>query len=205
MKTDGGLSVPIIKALIYGAIAGVIVFLWSLLKLSAVTGGAMGGAIGFLAIIWMVVGALIGLFIGAVIILVLSAICGGKTDFEPAVRASAALMVLMPVNAFFRFTGAISPSLRSIILLLVFLYGLWMLYNVLTQTLKAKENSVKIISIVLAAIIVLFILIGLTVKKKARGFMNNYGTESLEEFGKEMEKYGKDYEKALKDLEEKLK
>ncbi len=36
MKTSGGMSEPLIKAVIYGAIAGVIAFLWSILKIGAV-------------------------------------------------------------------------------------------------------------------------------------------------------------------------
>ena len=31
MKVDGGLGVPVVKALIYGSITGVISFIWSLL------------------------------------------------------------------------------------------------------------------------------------------------------------------------------
>ena len=33
MKTSGGMTEPLIKAVIYGAIAGAIAFLWSLLRL----------------------------------------------------------------------------------------------------------------------------------------------------------------------------
>ncbi|MBK8883074.1 MAG: hypothetical protein IPN67_12015 [Bacteroidales bacterium] len=48
MKTSGGMTEPIIKAVIYGAIAGAIAFLWSILKLGAVTGGLLGGSIGIM-------------------------------------------------------------------------------------------------------------------------------------------------------------
>ena len=52
MKTTGGMTEPLIKAVIYGAIAGVISFIWSLLKIGAVTGGMFGGAIGIMVFIW---------------------------------------------------------------------------------------------------------------------------------------------------------
>src|SRR5665647_1137410 len=100
MKTTGGMAEPLIKAVIYGAIAGAITFIWSLLGM-----GALGGAIGIMAFIWSIIAAIIGLFIGAVIVLVISSICKGNTDFEANMRVTAATMVLMPINAFFAFTG----------------------------------------------------------------------------------------------------
>ena len=48
------------------------------------------GAIGIMAFIWSVIGAVIGLFIGAVILLVISSICKGSTDFEANMRVTAA-------------------------------------------------------------------------------------------------------------------
>jgi hypothetical protein len=32
MKTTGGIAEPLIKAVIYGAVAGIIIFIWSLFK-----------------------------------------------------------------------------------------------------------------------------------------------------------------------------
>jgi len=37
MKTTGGIAEPLIKAVIYGAIAGALAFLWSILNLGAIT------------------------------------------------------------------------------------------------------------------------------------------------------------------------
>ena len=91
MKTSGGMSEPLIKAVIYGAVAGAIAFLWSLLKIGAMSG--FGGAIGIMVFIWSIIAAIIGLFISAVIILVISSICKGSTDFEANLRVSAALLV----------------------------------------------------------------------------------------------------------------
>ena len=45
MKITGGLGEPIIKALIYGVVAGIISFLWSLFHLG---GGMFGGGVGVL-------------------------------------------------------------------------------------------------------------------------------------------------------------
>ena len=105
MKTSGGMTEPLIKAVIYGAVAGAIAFLWSILKLGAVTGGILGGSIGIMVFISYIIGSVIGLFIGAVILLVISSICKGSTDFESNVRVTAAVMVVMPITAFLAFTG----------------------------------------------------------------------------------------------------
>ncbi len=46
MKTTGGIAEPLIKAVIYGAVAGIIAFIWSLLKIGGGTLGMFGGAVG---------------------------------------------------------------------------------------------------------------------------------------------------------------
>src|SRR3990172_5940625 len=160
MPKKGGFVEPIIKAAVYGLIAGIILFIWSLLHLSAgrgMMGGYMGGS-GIMIIISSLIAAIIGLFIGGIIVLIVSAICGGTTDFEANVRVVAALMVLSPVNALLSFTMGLNLYLGSIISVLVALYGIWLLYSALTSALSAKEGSAKIVSIVLAAIPVLFFL-----------------------------------------------
>ena len=108
MKTSGGMTEPLIKAVIYGAIGGAILFLWSILRLSPMAGGLLGGGFGITILISYIIGAIIGLFIGAVILLVISSICKGSTDFESNVRVIAALMVMMPINALLAFTGHFS-------------------------------------------------------------------------------------------------
>src|SRR5665647_786489 len=77
MKTSGGMTEPLIKAVIYGAIAGIFSFLWSLLGVGAVSSGLFGGAVGIMLLIWAIIAAIIGLFIGGVITLVISSICKG--------------------------------------------------------------------------------------------------------------------------------
>jgi hypothetical protein len=188
MKTSGGMSEPLIKAVIYGAISGAIAFLWSLLKIGAVTGGLFGGAIGLMVFIWSIIGAIIGLFIGAVILLVISSICKGNTDFEANVRVTAALMVMMPINAFFGFAGHFNLYFGVIISLAVSVYMLWMMYNGLVEALKTNPETTKIVSYVLIAIFVLFILLGIGAKRRASQFMNEFNNSDLKEMMKDMPK-----------------
>ncbi len=206
-KTDGGLGIPVVKALIYGAISGVFAFLWSVLHLSAAVGG-WGGAIGIMALIWAIIGALIGLFIGAVITLIVSAICGGNTDYVANAHVTAALMVIMPVAAILGIFGGISPVLGSIISLAVNIYAVYMLYHALVGSLNAKEPSAKILSFVLVGILALFMLIGIFTKKAATRLMDDFGIteEFMEEFADDAEKslkdLTKDLEESMKDIEE---
>jgi len=177
MSTAGGFGPPIIKALIYGALAGLFNLIWSFLKLSyagGAFGGMFGGAVGILAFFGSIIGALIGLFIGAVIILILVAIASGKTDFEPIIHVSAALMVIMPVSAFLNVFSAIHPILGSVISLAVNLYALWMLFHAMTKTLGAKVDTSKIIMFVLGGLFILFFFIGMATRRAASTFMREF-------------------------------
>jgi hypothetical protein len=188
LKTSGGMAEPLIKAVIYGAVAGVFAFLWSVLKVGAVTGGMFGGAVGVMVFVWYIIAAVIGLFIGAIIVLVISAICKGSTDFESNVRVTAALMVLMPVGALLGFASGINLYLGAIITLAVNIFGLWLLYNALIETLKAKPETTKIVGYVLIGIFVLMMIGKLAAVRKANEFMDSFKNSDFKEMMKDMEK-----------------
>ncbi|MDD5066439.1 MAG: Yip1 family protein [bacterium] len=153
MAKTGGLIEPIIKAVVYGLAAGIISFLLGLLRLSPVMGmGMFGAGVGIGALIMTPVFAIIGLFIGAVIMLIISAICGGSTEFEVNTRVTAALLVLMPVNAVLQLFSRFSFYLGLVIGIALSLYGLWLIYLALCNALSAKQNVAKIVIIVLAAL-----------------------------------------------------
>jgi hypothetical protein len=181
MKTSGGMTEPLIKAVIYGAIAGAIAFVWSLLKLGSVGGGLLGGGIGIMVFIGYIIGSIIGLFIGAVIILIISSICKGSTDFEANVRVTAALMVVLPISALLAFTGHFSLYLGVVIGLAVNALYLWLLYNALIEALKAKPETTKIVMYILIAIIVIFSIVGFGAKRKASQFMNEFNSSEFKE------------------------
>jgi hypothetical protein len=177
MKISGGITEPLIKAVIYGTVTGIIYLLWGLLKLGAVGGGLLGGAIGFTAFFTAIIGAVIGVFVGAVIMLILSSICNGNTDFEANLRVTAALMVVMPISALFGFTMGINLYLGLLIGVVIKLYGLWLLYNGLVEALKGKPETAKIISYVFIALIVIFLIVGISAKNRATRFLNRYNME----------------------------
>lgn len=158
MKTTGGLGEPVIKALIYGAVAGIISFIWSLLHLG---GGMFGHGFGIMILIWTIIYAVIGLFIGAVVTLIISAICKGSTDFEACARVTAACMVIMPVVALLGFFYGIGFTLGTIVSLVVSIYGLYVLYYGLVEALKANASTAKIVMFVLVALLALSMLLGI--------------------------------------------
>lgn len=180
MKTTGGIAEPLIKALLYGLIAGIIALIWGFLKLGGSV-GIFGGAVGVMMFIWYIIGAIIGLFIGAVIMLVISAICKGNTDFEANVRVTASLMVIMPISALLGFISGLNLTAGSIITLIVNLYALYLIYHALVEALKAKPSSSKVLTIILAALMVLFFIVGLGAKKTANKFLQEFNTDDLQE------------------------
>jgi hypothetical protein len=181
MKTSGGMTEPLIKAVIYGAVAGAIAFLWSILRLGAVTGGILGSSIGIMVFIYYIIASIIGLFIGAVILMVISSICKGSTDFESNVRVTAAVMVVMPITAFLAFTGHFNVYFGTIIGLAVNVFALWLLYNALIEALKAKQETTKIVMYILIAIFVIFSLIGLGAKRKVNQYMKEFNSSEFKE------------------------
>lgn len=155
MKTTGGMAEPLIKAVIYGAVAGVISFIWSLLNLGAIGVGLLGGSFGIMIIFGKIIGSIVGLFIGAVILLVISSICKGSTDFEANMRVIAAVMVIMPISSFLGFTFHINFYFGSIINLIISLFALWLIYNGLIKALKANAETAKIVIYILIACTIL--------------------------------------------------
>lgn len=180
MKTTGGLGEPIIKALIYGVVAGIISFLWSLLNLG---GGMFGGGVGVMILIWTIIWSVIGLFLGAVVILVISAICKGSTDFEACARVTASFMVIMPITALLGFISGFSPIAGLIIGLAVNLYGLYLLYHGLVEALKANPATTKIVMYVFIALLVIFLLVGIGARKRV-GRMDTDLKEMMENMQK---------------------
>jgi Yip1 domain len=178
----------LIKVTIYGAIAGALAFLWSILNIGMLTGGMFGGHVGIMVFVSYIIGSIIGLFIGAVILLIISSICKGNTDFEANVRVTAGLMVVMPISAFFGFAIGINLYLGIIISLAVNIFALWLLYNGLVEALKSKPETAKIVLYVLIAIFVLFTLMGLGTRSRTYKYMNEFKNPDFKERLKDMEK-----------------
>jgi hypothetical protein len=180
MQLTGGFAEPLIKAAIYGTVAGLFALLWSVLGWSAAGAGLWGSAVGIMALVWSIIGAIIAVFIGGAVMLVISAICGGNTDYEANVRVAASLMVVYPINAFLAFFYGISFTLGGVVALAVNLYSLYLLYHAAIQALKGKESSVRIVAIVLLILVVLGFLGGRRTSKSFRGFSSTFQEELVD-------------------------
>lgn len=212
MPKTGGFAEPLIKAVIYGFVAALINLLWMTLSLGAVGGafgGMIGGGVGVMGLVMSVIGSIIALFIGGAIVLVISAICGGSTDYESNVRVTASLMAISPISALFGFLSGFSLWLGGLASIAVSLYGLWLLYNALIKALGGKEGPAKVISIILAVIPVLMIVSGLLCMKAVSTIpdqmMKNIPTEDQEQMKKALEEATKGLEQMNKELEKQSK
>jgi hypothetical protein len=184
MKTSGGMAEPVIKALIYGVVSGIIIFIWGAVGLGG-TLGVYGAGIGAMALVWTVLAALIGVFIGAVVLLVASSICKGNTDFEACLRVAAAVMVVMPISAVLGFTMGINPVFGAIISLCVNLFALYLSYHGLIETLKADPGTTKIVMYVLIALLVIFMIAKIGTSRRMNRYMNDIGQSDLKEMLKD--------------------
>jgi len=201
LKIEGGLGEPIIKAVIYGAIAGIFNLLWSIMKIGAVTGEIYGSSIGIMSFFWAIIVAVLALFIGSLITLIVSAICGGSTNYEENARVTASLLVLMPVNAFFGFLSGINFYFGFILSMIVSLYGLYMLYNALTGSLKSKGRPSMILTIVLGAIVVLIMIVSVGTRHAANRFLDEFEFDN-EKIEQGLDEMNRDMEEALEELQE---
>ncbi|MCK5137422.1 MAG: YIP1 family protein [Bacteroidales bacterium] len=177
MSLSGGMTEPLLKAVFYGTIAGLLALLWSVLGLSAMGGfgGFWGGAIGIMALIWSIIGSIIAVFVGGAIMLVISAICGGNTDYEACVRVTASLMVIYPINAFLAFFYGISLTLGSLVGVVVSLYSIYLMYQAVVQALKGKESAARIVAIVLVALIVIGFFAGRRATQTFQDYSDQFG------------------------------
>jgi len=203
MKTEGGLAEPVIKALIYGAVAGLLYLIWGLLHFGGGRYGYLGGMFGIGGLFSAVIGAVIGVFIGGVIVLIIAAITEGNKEFEACLRVSASLMALFPINAALSFLVGINAELSTIINLCINIYGLYLLYLGVTIALKGNEKTTKIIAFVLGGILLLLIAIGLITAlavKSFSGFTENKADEMIKNYQGLAQEAAADFEKAANEL-----
>ncbi len=188
MPKTGGLVEPLIKVVLYSFTAGVIGLILGLLHISRFGGGFLpGAAAGIASIILSPIFGVIGFFIGSVVLLIISAICCGNTDFEANARVVASMSVLFPIGAFLNFTYGISIYLGILCGLAVSLYGVWLLFNALVHSLSAKPNASKIVAGIVAAIMLISTITTYTtisrISKIRKMSQKEYNMEQL------MEKY----------------
>ena len=177
MSLSGGMTEPLIKAVIYGAVAGFFIMIWPILGLASVGGSAFMGFGGLMALIGSVISGVIGLFIAGAIMLLISTICGGNADFEANLRVAAAIMVIYPINAFLTLFDGINYTLGGVISLLVTFYTLYLVYQAQIDALKGKESTARIVLIVLVVLSLLGFWGG---RRVTQNFLDTYSMPETE-------------------------
>lgn len=228
MPKTGGFAEPLIKTLIYGFTAVFINFVWAIINLrpfadafGGMFGYGFGIGIGSIFYIWLIFLSILfyvfALFVLGAIILVISAICEGNTDYEANVRISASLMVLAPISVFFGFLERINLFLGSTVSIIIVLYGFWMLYNAITKSLNGNIATAKIITIIISIIPVLVILSSLVCSQLFGNLfgnkmntipdqmMRNIPVQEQDEMKKALEEATKNLDQIKNELEEESK
>lgn len=165
MDKTGGYLEPVIRAGIYGIVAGVLQLAWRLLfpqPVPALAGVAGSTGVSIAPFITPIIAVLIGLFASAILLLIISAICGGSTNVEAAIRCGAALTAVAPVNALFGFVAAIHPTARAVVSFVITLYAIALMYHALVRALSCAEKPARIAAGIIAVIPAVAFAIALT-------------------------------------------
>jgi hypothetical protein len=173
MKVSGGMSEPLLKALMYGIITGIIYLICWLFKIKTFGAGDVGDAVGLLAFIKIIFGSLAGLFLGSGLLFLMSSVCDGIAVFEVNLRVGSSLMALLPVYAVLSILSALNIYLGLVINLIVFLYFLWLLYSGLVEGLKCRPGNVRIVCWVFSVLFLLIILLNFRSLSKAENDQTN--------------------------------
>lgn len=193
MEKSGGVEYPIIRALIYVVTAEIITFLWIILKLQSGGGISVSlpeSIIEIILLIITMIASVILLFIGGIIVLTISALCGGITDFEASIRVTASLMIVIPLSAVIGVISGFSLYTGFIIFILIPLYSIFLMYNSITHALNGKRVVTRIVAIILSAFPVLLFMGTLKCMEKVKTMSKEM--ERLPESNREMkEKFDK--------------
>jgi hypothetical protein len=140
---EGGLKEPVIKALVYGAVAAI---------LNTLVGFAQLPELGqiFFIIFMLIMFPLFNvaiLFVEAGVYLVISAVCGGSADYKLNLRNAASLMAVMPLVfiAIIAYAVSNSPAAAIVVIEILGIYGTVLFYFAFTEGLGAKKTPIKII------------------------------------------------------------
>ncbi|MBD5389416.1 hypothetical protein HDR63_04140 [bacterium] len=143
---DGNLEESMLRAFMFGLLAGILVLGLRLIGGATVTIGAI-----FTAVVIVPVLAVALLFVMGGLLMLVSEITGGERDWEIAIKGLASIFFIYPVilvlNAL-----AFNCTSMWIISLLVDAYLIFLFYNISLYCMKGKKNNV----IAVMAIIILF-------------------------------------------------
>ena len=170
IKEEKELFASLIKVIFYVALAQLV----GIIPISLVTKSSNLGV--YLMLSGGILAAAIPIFfITALLLLIISAICGGNTNFKSNAWVVASVMIVYPLSVIMSIFYNVNVYFQAILTALVALYSLWLLYLGLVKTLGAK--SIPSLAIVTAIAIFPIYSAGKTVYYKAQGLKLPYEQE----------------------------
>ncbi|HUT85940.1 MAG TPA: hypothetical protein VMW66_03790, partial [Elusimicrobiales bacterium] len=128
----------------------------------------------------------LGLFIGGFILKIFSLICKGNTDYEANIRVSASLAILLVVSGLsLLMEPLLNLTMSTVVSLLIYLYGMYLLYIALTHALSARAIRAKVLTIIMATFWVLVSVFSIIVTKKMADVIDSPEMQKLVEVSKE--------------------
>ncbi len=141
---DGNMEESMLKAFLYGLLAGCLVLLIRLLGGATITLGAV-----FTAIVIVPVLAVALLFVMGGLMMLVSEITGGERDWEIAIKGLASIFFIYPIILVLNALAFNCVSMW-VISLLVDIYVLFLFYNISLYCMRGKKGNVVIVIGVLA-------------------------------------------------------
>jgi hypothetical protein len=190
VKGQTGYGPPLVFAIVMGVVGGVIHAIFTFANIIPVFGFMAGVGM----IILMPIFAVIGCFIGGAIVHIVAMIAGGKGTFEQSVRIAGYSAAILPVSAVLTFI----PVVRH----LPAFYGLYIAALGIIALHLADRRKTFVITGVLAAVMVVFVLMGMMAGAAARRageeIRTRYGEGS--QFQREMKKSAEEMRKAAEEM-----
>ena len=141
---DGNMEESMLKAFLYGLLAGCLVLLIRLLGGATITLGAV-----FTAIVIVPVLAVALLFVMGGLMMLVSEITGGERDWEIAIKGLASIFFIYPIILVLNALAFNCVSMW-VISLLVDIYVLFLFYNISLYCMRGKKGNIVIVIGVLA-------------------------------------------------------
>ena len=149
LPTDSDFSEPTFKVFLYGVVVAAIHFMLKMLHIAPPVMASADQADPLTALLALPALYVLILFLGAVLVMILSALAGGKRAFPPAVHVTAGLMALQPLSTLANIAyvnvvaGALANQAFS-------LFWIWMFYHAMLRGLGCRRGGVLVLCGIIA-------------------------------------------------------
>lgn len=147
MRKNGGFVYPVIKAAIYGLVAGI---------LSAILSKTFLGVFNVTALINSTILAVFIMAVGTIILHLIAKLCKGDSKFEDTAQAAASIMVIHPIYSVLTFFMLVDLSLMIVLMALASLFFLYLLFHAVVHGLGGNRMGARTITSIFAILALLY-------------------------------------------------